>query len=1703
MSWQRNLDRQSKSVLLQETAMQQEASSRKPVVDPLITERISYINNRAPWIPANTQLSLAKNYASDGAVDKAAELYARNLSDNPVSAGFLTGKAQEYLLSDKVNTAVKRVAEGKSVDKSFFEEELDPRNLGPNLYGGLKSASRVVSAISSAAPELLQNVFSLSTLGTEEGRKRSYSVKDALESFSLFQLLNNWDNQGEGFFISEELMAQQSEAARRTRGMVNGSAYTIGRGVASLTHLPENSIWYTGVSGFLDVITQLVVPDPTKYLVKGAKVLSLASRNIPEISGSGSTAREIVDFARGVVPSITKADAKAYRDALASSAGLSKSLTGLSLDVQKWDRFMNTNKQAVKAVNEIAAESDELAIAERFDWKLSPEQIQRLAKANTADKVKEELVGAYAMGASTLSTSIQDIQTGFLHNPVKWTVERTMGSSRLLSQMPGSQLVINGSTKDRITAVKNMHLSLKASGATPEVLSKFTKEALDKFKSISTSDDQYEAYAVYKGYIKETLKLNGVEDEVIQSLFERVRVSRDSLRTYMLNRAGQETDLGYMKVYGDLLKKHFPESVWNEFIEKSAEFGQAHMAFARPMQLSQLFDRVQSLPDARELRRLTSNPFMREALASSFGRTGKIRPLFSARKRRMDIEEITDQVQYDKIKSQLNSLPSGKDEDLLKTKADLQTQLNALTKTVSRRVYTGEQSITVSILDGFQNAIWKPLNLATIGYIVRNAMDAQVRMALGGKTGFLNHPGEYISLLLGETRSANKLMKLAKKYDLSTKERSILGEQLVVKGPQLIGKNKREANAEIAEEWQNLRDEHAELLQVTMRMHGLNEIKGAQHLSYTGDWIPVSKLTGDRQHAEAALDTFRLINEDPLQRTAAQEIIFNTAEDKIFDKLTGIADEAKNFRQIDGAYSRGLPFKALEGPSVQGPAESLKGLKPDERRAFLREHVKSLPYTNVKNMTGGIREATFIAAFDRMPMGSSIVLPKDALTLKYSNEELKLGTFVELYNNKGKMSILPRGKKVDPENAFDGVVIGFQDGEAIIQPAYKGSATGKSTFRYSPEAVRFLKNAPVDTTGAGNGLNPYYGREQRISDTKGKNWFQSTQEGLDWFTNKFFQELYGQKFVKTVERSPVFRKFYYEEIGNQIGRLATDEAQKIVKKLESSARKAGFGDDIGKYIGSQETATKLKKVANTPGTGTLTANDLDDYARLVGITKTKDLLYDATEKNNLEDALRIIFPFVGAWREIAGTYGNLMLEDPSRLARIGRYTNNLAQSDPDGDGRGFFYEYPQSGEQYFKFPEIFGFPAALRAAGVKSFFEAPVKQLSQGMSWVPGLGPLAQIPASFLFKNTPDTDQIVQTLLPYGKVGLKPGELAGQFNPLPGTATKTFSLLYSLLEPQDLEKNKTFASTLHEVVRAKYASGDYDFSTPEGFRKLESDSVRDAQFISVLRIAQQFFGPTAPQVGFQIEAQDKDVYVDEMVKVFSKMQEEDYDSAVPRFLNVFGNEAALYVGSKSRSLVPGLEATPEFGEWEFANKNLLKDYPEVAAYFAPRGSEFNFDVYRRQEQEGLREKLSVSEMVELAQNRIGSAKFRAARQMFGAFPSEAESQKLAAYRLKLSREYPGFKPVAEFTVGKYPNQLIQLREIIKDPRLADNEIVPYLQRYLASRDSLLATSGLKSFNSEAAIPLAENLYSFGNSLAAQSPEFDRIWQRLLSSEVEK
>jgi hypothetical protein len=232
-------------------------------------------------------------------------------------------------------------------------------------------------------------------------------------------------------------------------------------------------------------------------------------------------------------------------------------------------------------------------------------------------------------------------------------------------------------------------------------------------------------------------------------------------------------------------------------------------------------------------------------------------------------------------------------------------------------------------------------------------------------------------------------------------------------------------------------------------------------------------------------------------------------------------------------------------------------------------------------------------------------------------------------------------------------------------------------------------------------------------------------------------------------------------------------------------------------------------------------------------------------------------------------------------------------------------------------------------------------------------------------------------------------------------------------------------------------------------------------------------------------------------------QEEDYDSAIPRFLELYGDELMLYASSKTKATQKGLETSIEFDAWARTNKDLLDEYPDLATYFAPKGSDFEFAVWDRQKRAGLRVPLSDQELIDTAQNRLGATKYRAARRQFGAFPTEEQTQKLKDYRIYLNQQLPGFPVNVEFKVNELKNDLITLRRLVQDERLANNPINQSIILYLNAHDQALAKAGGKSLQSKKATPLRAQLYSFGESLAFENPEFDRIWTRLLISEVEE
>jgi hypothetical protein len=543
-----------------------------------------------------------------------------------------------------------------------------------------------------------------------------------------------------------------------------------------------------------------------------------------------------------------------------------------------------------------------------------------------------------------------------------------------------------------------------------------------------------------------------------------------------------------------------------------------------------------------------------------------------------------------------------------------------------------------------------------------------------------------------------------------------------------------------------------------------------------------------------------------------------------------------------------------------------------------------------------------------------------------------------------------------------------------------------------------------------------------------------------------------------------------------------------------------------RYVGNKETLKKLADVAaDSTSKATGTIDQLDGYAKAVALNQTKDLLYDASRKSNLEDMLRIIVPFGGAWREVLTTYATKMIEDPTRIRKAqlifdgGRkYDSSITGGQ---EGQGFFYKDPVTGEYSFNFPAS-GWISEL-LTGVNAPMQAPVKRLSIGLGVLPSIGPVAQIAYSKLAPDTPSFDWVTSILLPYGRkesVGFVPMWAKRMGEAWNANTTNLQSV---------------YGNTYVDVLRALSTSGEYDLSDPNEKEQLFADARSKARVITGLRALGQFFGPTSPSPEFQIETASGDIYATQLVKEFQKLQDPNsigadgiagnYDTSVERFLKIYGNDAILYLSNKTESVAGGLEATEQFGDWERSNGKLFSQYADVAGFMAPGGDDFSFEVWSRQLASGKRRRLTDREIVDAAQYKAASAQYRSLRDQLPANPSENQRTWLRSWRVELNKQYPGFPVVAQFNPGEFPAKIAQMKNMVNEESLADNDVAQALKQYLDARDSALANAsaaGYSSLDSIAAAPLRDWLASIGVALKEETPEFARIYERLLSYEVE-
>ena len=603
--------------------------------------------------------------------------------------------------------------------------------------------------------------------------------------------------------------------------------------------------------------------------------------------------------------------------------------------------------------------------------------------------------------------------------------------------------------------------------------------------------------------------------------------------------------------------------------------------------------------------------------------------------------------------------------------------------------------------------------------------------------------------------------------------------------------------------------------------------------------------------------------------------------------------------------------------------------------------------------------------------------------------------------------------------------------------------------------------------------------------------------GLDRAVEGLFSVLMSRP-TNYLSRSPVFRQSYWKRAEELLPYM--DDAGKA--KALSAAAEAGM--DV-----------KRLRAAAERGTGALTLDEVDDLAKGFALDSTRNLLYDLSNRSQFFDATRLLFPFGEAWKEVVTTWAKLGVQQGGKPVRRAQQLVEGAR------GAGWFYTDPQTGEEVFAYPgssfvneKLTGipFPMTSNVSGLNIV----------GATVMPGVGPVVQFPASYLIPNVPEWDWMREALLPFGSPDVSGGFVESQ---LPAWMQKLRKW------HADPESDRTFGNTVGDVARYLVSTGEYNTRSPEAYARLIAAATSKARRMYVIRGAAQFAAPSAPR--FQARAKvgpevmswlrtnrpdlfDGDkllngvagadaIAAQLLIDDFRRMQDEDYDSAVETFLTTYREGALLLMQPKTRTLTVGAPTSKQGNDWARSNPELREKFPNVYGLFAPEGDDFSIAAYERQLRTGEREPLTPEEMVKLANGRVASMLYNAARNHPDADTTHGREW-LRTIRTALMDQYPGYgESFGLAERARTPQLLAELEEAAHDPHVATTDAGKGLGLYLLARSraqDAAEAQGLVSFTkAKSARSIREWLRGVADAITANHPDFARVYDLALSREL--
>lgn len=599
-----------------------------------------------------------------------------------------------------------------------------------------------------------------------------------------------------------------------------------------------------------------------------------------------------------------------------------------------------------------------------------------------------------------------------------------------------------------------------------------------------------------------------------------------------------------------------------------------------------------------------------------------------------------------------------------------------------------------------------------------------------------------------------------------------------------------------------------------------------------------------------------------------------------------------------------------------------------------------------------------------------------------------------------------------------------------------------------------------------------------------------------------------------------------------------------------------------RWVGSKKLWKRITAMADgtVPSTGTLSAEQISQAARLHAAEETKKTFFDASSKSNFTEVIRAVSPFHGAWGEQMKYFSRLLTQSDKGTKNAAVLIDNM---------RSFFYNDPVTGEPYFNYgptdialPIIFailgggvggvaagalglgaagtaaavGATAVAGAAGgmavsgqvedVAPQLRGPARSLSMAFNVVPGVGPMVQIPANQIlnrtFAETQWLDGVREFLMPFGP----PTE--GILGALTVSWAKKLQQAFS----QNPETDTIWAQFKMDSFVALMASGKYDRFDPEDQSRAWQKADTIATYLTIAQSVGQLVGPARPGIAMKIPTEFEGVLdigdVHEIIKdgnvtnitlarVFRILQEEDFDSAPQKFLEMFGENAIYFMAGRTTTELSGLQANEEFADWELKNSEFAETHRDVFGWFAPLGTTFDKQAYQNQLARGLRERRTDPyKLIDDVEYIAGSAMYRLYQKDLSADGELTSSDKemLKDWRTTLEDYFPGYKYRSQ-DISKIDTRIAQAFEAANDSRIAGNVTAEAVKSYEEHRqwaiDSAQARRQIAGrspatkniLSGQANADLRRYLRDIGESIVQETPEFARIYDAVFFYEIDE